>query len=111
MENRRRFQGLAYPSGMSAFPLPLGGQRFFPGGDGLWRDDGKLDQNSDGMIPVGGIMFMGNDFGTLRSFLKLQKSGFENPSTWRNLKQRVRLAGIPHQAIFATNAVMGLRSE
>ena len=32
MENKRRFQGLAYPSGMSVFPFRLGGQGFFPGG-------------------------------------------------------------------------------
>jgi hypothetical protein len=30
MENKRRFQGLAYPSGMSVFPFRLGGQGFFP---------------------------------------------------------------------------------
>jgi hypothetical protein len=66
MEEEKRFNGKAYPEGMSVFPFRLAGQGFFPGGDGLWRDDTQLAASSPGLVSVGGIMFLGNDFGTCR---------------------------------------------
>jgi hypothetical protein len=75
---------------MSPFPFKLLGQGFFPGGDGLWRDDSALDQQSSGVLPIGGIVFLGNDFGTLTTYQKLRSKGFENPPTWRRLKERIR---------------------
>jgi hypothetical protein len=75
METERRFSGEAYPAGMVSFPFKLRGQGFFPGGDGLWRDDAALDQESPGILPVGGAVFIANDFGTLASYLKLESKG------------------------------------
>ncbi len=54
-------------------------------------------------------MFLGNDFGTLTSFEKLR--GFENPPTWRFLKQRLHQAQIPGALGFYTNAYLGLRTD
>jgi hypothetical protein len=111
MEAERRFDGREYPAGMCPFPFRLTGQGFFPGGDGLWRQDSELAQPSTGVLPQGGIIFLGNDFGTLQSYLKLRAKGYENPLTWKHLKQRVRDAGLPQGLTFFTNAVLGLRKE
>jgi hypothetical protein len=110
MEDERRFDGDAYPLGMCRFPFQLVGQGFFPGGDGLWRDDGELACSSTGVLPVGGSVFLGNDFGTIATYRALQAKGYENPPTWRNLKQRIRRAGLPEREVFMTNATVGLRS-
>jgi len=109
MEEERRFDGRAYPVGMSCFPFRLKGQGFFPGGDGLWRDDLHVAQVSQGLAAVGGVMFLGNDFGTLKSYERLRKKGFEDPLTWKHVKQRVCRAELPASFTFFTNAVMGLR--
>lgn len=109
MEDQRRFNGLAYPDGQAAFPFKLTGQGFFPGGDGLWREDNELSVESSKRIRREGVMFLGNDFGTLRSYESLRLKGFENPITWKNLKSRVRRAKIPPDYAFFTNSVLGLR--
>lgn len=105
LEKRPNF----YPDGMCEFPFKLTGQGFFPGGDGLWRDGNALDAPSSGILPVGGIVFLGNDFGTHASFLKLAAKGYENPLTWRHLKKRIASAGLPTDRVFCTNAILGLR--
>lgn len=110
MEEEQRFDGRSYPAGVSSFPFRLTGQGFFPGGDGLWRDDSQLAHASPGLIAPSGVMFLGNDFGTVQSFQKLRRRGFENPLTWKHLKRRVERAGLPPSFTFFTNALMGLRS-
>jgi hypothetical protein len=110
MEEEQRFDGRPYPAGMSSFPFRLTGQGFFPGGDGLWRDDSQLAHASPGLISLGGAMFLGNDFGTAPSYQKLRRNGFENPLTWKHVKRRVERAGLPPSLMFFTNAVMGLRA-
>lgn len=111
MELEKRFEGRAYPSGMSSFPFRLSGQGFFPGGDGIWRDDTQISQKSSGLVAVGGAMFLGNDFGTLKSYERLRKKGFENPLTWKHVKRRVGRTDVTTSATFFTNAVMGLRED
>lgn len=111
MEAEKRFGGSSYPETMCAFPFQLRGQGFFPGGDGLWREDDRLHQPSSGVLPLGGIMFVGNDFGPVTSYEKLRKKRYENPWTWRNLKRRIRMAGLPTTKVFATNAMVGLRTS
>jgi hypothetical protein len=111
LEAELRFAGKPYPDGMAPFPGRLTGQGFFPGGDGLWRDDSRTKLSSTSPFPVGGIMFLGNDFGTLQSFEKTLRTGYENVLTWRNLKQRLTAAGIPGDIGFYTNAVLGLRTD
>src|SRR6267378_4243948 len=99
------------PRRAAPFPGRLTGQGFFPGGDGLWRDDSQLHDKPQFPFPFGGIMFLGNDFGTLDSFKTLLRRGYENPPTWRNLKLRLNRAGIPGRLGFFTNAILGLRTE
>jgi hypothetical protein len=111
MENELRFQGKPYPSGMCKFPFHLRGQGFFPGGDGLWRDSEDLSQPKQGLLPRDGAVFIGNDFGTLSSYLKLRDKGFENVPTWRHIKIRIENAEIPKEKTFFTNAILGLREN
>jgi hypothetical protein len=111
LEAELRFDGRAYPDGMAPFPGRLTGQGFFPGGDGLWRDDSRIKLSSTSPFPIGGIMFLGNDFGTLQTFEKTLRTGYENVLTWRNLKQRLTAAKIPGDVGFYTNAVLGLRTD
>lgn len=110
MEARVSFSGNAYPDGMCTFPFRLQGQGFFPGGDGLWRNEHELSEPSSGAIPRHGVMFLGNDFGTLESFHRLRGRGFENPPTWRHLKARVLRAKLPPDQVFCSNVVIGLRN-
>ena len=109
MECQRRFDGHAYPEGQGPFPFRLTGQGFFPGGDGLWREDSELSAQSSKKIRRGGMMFLGNDFGALRSYESLRLKSFENPIPWKNLKSRVRRANLPTDRAFFTNSVLGLR--
>lgn len=78
MEDRLSSGGKAYPDGMCAFPFRLRGQGIFPGGDGLWRCEGAESEQTSGALPQDGVMFLGNDFGTLESFQRLRTRGFEN---------------------------------
>jgi hypothetical protein len=103
-----------YPEGMGPFPGFLAGQGFFPGGDGLWRDDAASAQHSSN--PVGGIMFVGNDFGTAATFKSTLRRKYETDGvpTWRNLKRRIDAAGLHNTGVcgqlgFYTNAILGLR--
>ena len=111
MEQEQRFDGAAYPDGMAQFPFRLKGQGFFPGGDGLWRDEGHISESSNGSMGQHGIVFLGNDFGTLASYKKLQSNGFENVPTWRHIKKRAVAAHLPVGALFFTNTILGLREE
>ena len=111
MENEMRFGGKSYPVGMCTFPFRLKGQGFFPGGDGLWRNDGELSTAGEGVLRQGGVIFLGNDFGVLHSYKKLEKRGFENVPTWRHIKLRATAASIPTEMAFFTNTIMGLRVD
>ena len=111
--------GLPYPEGdegMAPFPGRLTGQGFFPGGDGLWRDDPK-DTNPP-PVPIGGILYLGNDFGRVDTFESILERGYETDgnSTWNNLKMRIeeaqkRNTDVCGQLGFYTNAVLGLRNS
>ena len=112
MENELRFSGRPYPEGTCKFPFKLTGQGFFPGGDGLWRDDSERDQESTGVLPIRGVMFLGNDFGTLKSYLKLDTKRYEkNPSTWRHLKDRIQRAELPAKRAFLLRKLFRLKIE
>lgn len=45
-----------YPSGAIPVPEAIAGTAFFPGGHGLWMEEGAPS------FPVGGIMVLGHDF-------------------------------------------------
>ena len=111
MEESNRFSGNAYPAGMEPFPKKLLGQGFFPGGDGLWRNDDHASMRSPSPypFPLNGIMFLGNDFGSKSGFEKLKLH--ENPPTWRHLRVRLAHGNIAGQLGFYTNAYLGLRND
>ena len=98
-----------YPEGMCAFPFRLTGQGFFSCGDGLWRDEKELGAPSCGVLPVGGIVFLGNDFGTHASFKRLEAEKYEKPRTWLHLRARITRAKLPTARVFCTNSILGLR--
>lgn len=98
--------------------VPVGkyirGQAFFPGGDGLWRVDGMhtlVPGAQEGQIAKHGVMFIGNDFGSVTTQLASVARGYEEftVKTWHFLRQRIVRTSIPAQMLFFTNAVMGLR--
>lgn len=114
LESELRFDGRAYPEGLTAFPGKLRGQGFFPGGDGLWRSQ---PADAAGRFPIGGIMVLGNDFGCFNhpdprspGFLQCLAKGYENPPTWR-IKETLHKAGLPADRCFFTNAYLGLRTS
>ncbi len=107
IENERRFNGRPYPAGRCPVPREWVGRGFFPGGDGLWRPFDQIHQPSHGNVSVSGVMFLGNDFGTVSGFQK----GPRSVPTWRHLKRRIEESGIPVELAFFTNAIMGLREK
>lgn len=102
--------GKMYPDGRCKFPFRLRGQGFFPGGDGLWRTLDGLAASSSGVIPEDSIMCVGNDFGKKSDFDGYEFVYFENTTTVKNFRKRIELADLPRNLVFATNAVMGLKT-
>ena len=114
LELESRFDGKAYPPGLTRFPGVLKVQGFLPGGDGLWRND-PASTNAP-PFPVGGIMILGNDFGcednpdlTNPGFKQCLVKGFEDPRTW-SIKDTLTKAGRLGEQCFFTNAYLGLRT-
>ena len=98
-----------YPTGTEAVTTQLHGTAFFPGGVGVWREEpaGEVPR-----MPRGGVMIVGQDFGTKATFLRLMPRGGEAESpTWRPLRVLLSKAGIRRTECFFTNAWMGLRSS
>jgi hypothetical protein len=96
-----------YPQGV--IPVPeerLQGTGFFPGGDGLWKED-----TADPLWPQHGVMVVGHDFHSEYHFAVSQQHNKENISipTWRGLLGILRAVEISPQQCFFTNFYMGLR--
>lgn len=115
LESENRFDGKPYPPGLTKFPGVLKGQGFFPGGDGLWRDDPASAYAPP--FPEGGIMILGNDFGCEDNpdpqnpgFKQCLDRGFEDPKTW-SIKDTLIKAGRLGELCFFTNAYLGLRTD
>lgn len=105
-DTARLFEGMRdvepYPTGTEAVTTQLRGTAFFPGGAGLWREGpaGELPT-----MPCGGVMVVGQDFGTKATFLRLMPLGGEAESpTWRPLRVLLSKAGISLNECFFTNA-------
>jgi len=83
----------------------IAGTAFFPGGHGLWMEDGEAH------MPVGGVMVLGHDFHSESEYSKSLQRGKENlkAATWRNLIHLLEAAGIAPRDCFFTNFYMGLR--
>lgn len=96
-----------YPKDCCSFDglRTMEGTAFFPGGDGLW----KSDDNIDPVLPIGGVLFLGSDWGDAVSYEKLRE-GNAVGSTWKGLLKIVTLAKIPLDQIFCTNAWPCLRA-
>lgn len=94
-----------YPKGVVPTREAIAGTAFFPGGHGLWIEDGEP------RFPVGGIMVLGHDFHSEAEYSKSVKRGKENlkAATWRNLIHFLEAAGIAPRDCFYTNYYMGLR--
>ena len=114
LESERRFDNEPYPKNLIPFNGFLTGQGFFPGGDGLWRDD-PTKSASTHPFPVGGVLVLGNDFGCADceatkspGFKQCVDRGYEDPPTWK-IKDLLTASGIPKTELFFTNAYLGLR--
>ena len=96
-----------YPDGLIAATERISGTAFFPGGFGLWRQDGGALPP----MPCGEVMVLGQDFGTSKDFRRALRLGNElHTPTWRNLLQLLEDAAVSPQQCFFTNAYMGLRT-
>lgn len=65
IETALLFDGKAYPDALIPMPFELIGRGFFPGADGLWRGQSALREPSTHPYPFDGIMFVGQDFGSV----------------------------------------------
>jgi hypothetical protein len=96
-----------YPKGVIPVPEQLTCTAFFPGGYGLWQEDGAGNHQN---WPSGGIMVLGQDFHCEAGYqyLKNNPGANQNQPTWRNLKRRFNNTVCISQCFF-TNLFMGLR--
>jgi hypothetical protein len=94
-----------YPKGVVPTREAISGTAFFPGGHGLWMEEGEP------RFPVGGIMVLGHDFHSEAEYNKSVERCKENlkAATWRNLINFLEAAGIAPRDCFYTNFYMGLR--
>ena len=103
-----RLQNISYPDGLDLVPAKISGTAFFPGGYGLWREEGRPLPP----MPCGKVMVLGQDFGKKKDHKKALCVGHERDTpTWRNLLRLLKGACIPPQDCFFTNAYMGLRTN
>jgi hypothetical protein len=96
-----------YPSGVAPVSQSkrIAGSSFFPGGNGLWAPSGGMPD-----LPPRPVMVLGNNWGIVSDHESAFAEGAERMShpTWRNLLSILRLAELPTQDCFFTNAFMGL---
>jgi hypothetical protein len=96
---------------------PMRGRGFFPGADGLWKEDKDRDLRP---FPYRPIMFVGQDFDKeaekgeyldqihTQDYQEEPREG-KGSATWRNQLLRLKLAGISPADCFHTNLFPGLR--
>lgn len=94
-----------YPKGLVPTRDAIAGTAFFPGGHGLWMEDGEP------RLPVGGIMVLGHGFHSEAEYSKSIQRGKEKlkVATWRNLIHLLEAARIAPRDCFFTNFYMGMR--
>ena len=93
-----------YPLGVRAIERVIPGTAFFPGGDGLWKEEGPVP------FPFGGVMVVGHNFDTVKGYSVSLKKGKENMHgpTWGRTLMLLQASGIDPRACFFTNFFMGL---
>jgi len=104
------FNRQAYPDGLVKFPFELIGRGFFPGGDGLWREPSAPHEAATHPYPFDGIMFVGQDFGSVAKYPLPKYPWGNNNATWKFLIKRIEKSGVPGDRCFFTNSLLGLRN-
>ena len=103
---RHAMQAVApYPIGVLPVPETIAGTAFFPGGHGLYLEDGPT------AFPTGKVMVLGHDFHSEEQYEKSRARGMEdlNAPTWRNLLNLLKEVHLAPTECFFTNFFMGLR--
>jgi hypothetical protein len=80
----------------------------------LWREPDResIAGPARHPFPFDGIMFLGQDFGTLRQYPSREKAyEQDNVPTWLWLARRIEKSGVPCERTFFTNALLGLRES
>ncbi len=97
---------IKHPVGLTQVPVAIPGPAFFPGGCGLVTADLRLGTK----LPVGGIMVIGHNYGTVESYEDDTARGgeVEVSATWKGLRNVLTHAGIRLDECFFTNAFVGL---
>jgi hypothetical protein len=86
--------------------MSIKGTSFYPGGKGLYLEDGNIE------FPINGIMVLGQDFDNECNFHESVKRETElnkNSKAWNNIIYHFPKVGINMNKCFFTNAIMGLR--
>ena len=94
-----------YPDGVVAVHGRIEGTSFFPGGDGLWRQDGE---NAD--LKIGGVMIVGHNFDNVTGFDYSLSMGSEPITcpTWRNIAKLLKESEVKLEDCYFTNFYVGL---
>ena len=103
---RHAMQAVApYPEGVLPVPEAIAGTAFFPGGHGLYLEDGPTS------FPTGKVMVLGHDFHSEEQYEESRARGMEdlNAPTWRNLLNLLKEVHLAPTDCFFTNFFMGLR--
>ena len=93
-----------YPDGVLPIPEIIPGTAFFPGGDGLWKQDRV------GSIKENGVMILGHNFDSEKGYERSRRNRTENINgpTWSRTLHLLKAVHIDPQHCFFTNLYMGL---
>jgi hypothetical protein len=93
-----------YPDGVLPIPEIIPGTAFFPGGDGLWKEDRV------GSIKENGVMVLGHNFDSKKGYERSRRIGTENINgpTWSRTLHLLKAVNIDPQHCFFTNFYIGL---
>ncbi len=97
---------LRHPDGILPVPQVIPGPAFFPDGRGLVANDRSLGIT----LPVGGVMVLGHNYGTVADHrtYTAARGEIEGSPTWIGLRKLLQGSGIPLDRCFFTNAYVGL---
>ena len=94
-----------YPEGVIPLYGRIEGTSFFPGGDGLWKQDGEIND-----LRIGGVMVVGHNFDNVTGFDHSLRMGAEpiTSPTWRNITRLLKESDIRLEDCYFTNFYVGL---
>jgi len=105
----KQFKNITAPEGIIVDTSRVTAEKtvFFPAGDGLYYKDGKPTHID--------YMVIGQDFDTYDKFKHIYDNTLSEldtkNTTWTNLLNLLRDAGIDPKSVFYTNAIMGYRNR